>query len=230
MQHLAQVDNRNYTLDEYTHPDVDSAVLLKIEPYRLQMERIMGEKIGHADSRLYKAHPDGPLNRWFADVIHDEAEIRSDRPVDFVVQNYYGLRVEEIPKGEITLGMIYQLMPFENYLVMQDIPGTVVLELCNLIAGNDGWPVSRGISFEIVGGRADNIRIGDRPLDLEKSYRLATNDYLANGGDQCEFLRDFEQINTGVLVRDLIIDHIRGLTEDGENVRELDAEPRIVKP
>lgn len=228
VHHLANVENTNYQLEESVHPEVDSAVLHVIAPYKQTLEKTMGEEIGIARDTLYRTHPDGSLNRWVADVMHKGAEEHSDRPIDFAVQNFYGLRIERIPQGPISLGLIYELMPFENYLVMQDIPGTVVEELCNLIAGYGGWPVSKGLSFVISDGVADSIIVKGEPLNVDKIYRIATNDYVANGGDHCVFLTPFEAINTGVLVRELLVEHIESQTRMGNSIGEKDGEARII--
>lgn len=188
----------------------------------------MGEEIGIARDTLYRTHPDGSLNRLVADVMHKGAEEHSGRPIDFAVQNFYGLRIERIPKGPISLGVIYELMPFENYLVLQDIPGSVVEELCNLIAGNEGWPVSYGLSFVISDGVAESITVKGEPLNIDKIYRIATNDYVANGGDHCVFLTPFEATNTGVLVRELLVEHIESQTLKGQAVGEKNGEARII--
>lgn len=68
-----------------------------------------------------------------------------------------------------------------------------------------GWPVSH---TEIVMNASQEIvsaRINGEEIDPEKIYRVATNDYIANGGDQCHFLIGLPQKKSGMLLRDVII-------------------------
>ncbi len=227
VQHLAVVESSNFVVSEDSHIPKDSVLLVFIEPYRLQMETQMNEVVGQTRAELVRMQPDGPLNRLVADVIHDYAQIAVQEEIDFAVQNYFGLRINSLPEGNITLGNLYELMPFENYLVVLDVPGTVVEELCNLIASNDGWPVSHGLSFAIKDGNAHSIMVDGKKIDKQKIYRIATNDYLANGGDNALFFRDYAQISTGLLIRDVLIDHIRSLTLKGEFLEDKDSESRI---
>lgn len=227
-QHLAKVENTNYVVEKDTHPEKDSAILAKIAPYREKMDSIMDREIGFATTFIPRNKPDGPMNRLVGDMLHEIAEEETSGSVDFAVQNYFGLRINALPEGPITYGLIYELMPFENYLITLDVPGSTVKELCDLIASKDGWPVSKGLYFEIAENKAENISIDGIPLDSQKMYRIATNDYVANGGDDCTFLRDFEQNNTGVLIRDAIIEYIIDQAEKGIPLEDPDGVPRII--
>lgn len=227
VQHLATYESSNQLISEHSHTAKDSAMLAFVEPFRLEMEFQMNEVIGHTANELMRKQPDGPLNRVVADIIHDYAESALERDIDFAVQNYFGLRVNSLPDGPLTLGHLYELMPFENYLVVLEVPGYVVQELCNLIASNDGWPISYGLSFRIKDGNAHAIMVSGKEIDPNKTYRIATNDYLANGGDNALFFRDYPQISTGLLIRDVMIDHIRTLSLKDELLMDLGRGNRI---
>ena len=69
-----------------------------------------------------------------------------------------------------------------------------------------GWPVS-GLSFQIKENKAVNILVNNEPVQLTKNYTLATNDYLANGGDGMTFLKLIPQKQTGKLFRDAIMEY-----------------------
>jgi len=220
VQHLASAESSNIHVSDQFHPHKDTAILLFVEPYRQQFESKMNETIGHSAEKLERMQTDGPLNRVVADIIHKYAETAIEGNIDFAVQNYYGLRINSLPKGPLTLGLLYELMPFENYLVILEVPGSVVKELCDLIASNSGWPVSHGLSFGIKDGNAQSIMVGGRALENDRIYRIATNDYLANGGDQALFFRAFPNKNTGLLIRNILIDHIRTLELKGEYLKD----------
>ena len=59
-------------------------------------------------------------------------------------------------------------------------------------------------------------------LDTQKVYRILTNDYVANGGDNCDFLKNLKKETTGKLIRELMIDYIMDVKEISP-----DNQPRI---
>ena len=72
------------------------------------------------------------------------AEKKFETHVDAAFINYGGIR-SYLPKGDITIGRIFELMPFDNLIVLQEIKGDTLLSFLNFIAERNGWPIS-GIS------------------------------------------------------------------------------------
>jgi len=129
--------------------------------------------------------------------------------IDFALQNYGGLRLAMLPKGDITLGHLYELMPFENYVVIMEGDSALVQQLFDRIAQYGGWPVSRQVRFRIEEGGAVDIFIGGEPLRSGRIYRFALPDYIANGGDRMFFLREVPRKSTALLVREAVIGVLR---------------------
>ena len=110
-------------------------------------------------------------------------------------------------------------MPFENQLVVMDLNGVQVKQLLDRIATYGGWPVSEGLQFEIRDSAAINILIQGAPWKPEGSYRIGLPDYVANGGDDCDFLKPLPRVNSGLLIRDLLISDVKRkkvLTPNGQ--------------
>ena len=124
------------------------------------------------------------------------------------------MRVPFIAAGPITKGKIYELMPFDNMLTIAEVPGDVVQLLCNKIAAAKGWPVS-GIRFTIKDGAAEQITVGGQPLDEHRIYKLAINDYIAKGGDNCDFLTTVKKRYTTIFLRDVLIAYVVTLEGQG---------------
>jgi 2',3'-cyclic-nucleotide 2'-phosphodiesterase (5'-nucleotidase family) len=116
-------------------------------------------------------------------------------------------------------------MPFDNYLVVINLSGYQLTEVCHAIAAGGGWPVS-GLKFKITNGLPYQIVINDTPLDLEQQYSVAISDYLANGGDHLDMLRGLPQINTNTLLRDAFLAYFRQIQDNGEAL-QLNNEMRI---
>jgi 2',3'-cyclic-nucleotide 2'-phosphodiesterase (5'-nucleotidase family) len=128
--------------------------------------------------------------------------------------NNGGLRVP-IGPGPITVGQMFELMPFENMLSVLVLTGPQVKALCDQLAEMRGEPIA-GFSFRIqaVGEDrvAEDILIGGEPLELDARYRLVTNDYLANGGGTITPLHEpMAREDLPILLRDAFIDFVRHL-------------------
>lgn len=198
-----------------------------IAPYKTALDEQMGEVIGKTNKRLFKEKPESPLGNWLTDALQAQVQSLSSKAVDASVQNYGGIRIPELPEGEVTLGKLYELMPFDNMLVVVEMTGRVTQQFFDHIAADGGWPVSREISFVLKGKRADRLMIHGKPLDPEATYRISLPDYIANGGGDCSFLVGLPRENTGRLVRDLLIKHTRELTLQNK-LLEAQVEGRII--
>lgn len=188
---------------------VDSGIWKMIAPYKLKLDAQMNEVIASTSADLLKEQPEGTLNNFMADAIFWYAAKFSDKPIQAVVLNYGGVRIQSIGKGDITLGRIYELMPFDNSIDILDIKGEQIIDLCNLAARNGGWPVS-GIRFTIQNNKAVNITIQGNPIVEDATYRLVTSDYLTNGGDKAFMLkRNVKRQALNDKIRDALIDYLK---------------------
>ncbi|MGB4838421.1 MAG: 5'-nucleotidase C-terminal domain-containing protein [Saprospiraceae bacterium] len=216
--HLAEIKDRNYRIEKASYP-VDVHIASIIEPYKVQLDKTMNEVIGYSDEELVKGKPASTLTNWFCDVLLDESQKLVTQKIDFALQNYGGIRVPFLSKGNITVGTIYELMPFDNVMFIMELKGDVIQQFFDKMAASGGWPVSRGVYFEIAYGAAKNIKIGESPLDPERVYIAAVPDYIANGGDNMVMLLEAKSYNTGVLIRDLLINNIKENTSKGLTIK-----------
>jgi 2',3'-cyclic-nucleotide 2'-phosphodiesterase (5'-nucleotidase family) len=177
-----------------------------IIPYREKLSAEMNEVIGLASSSLEKGTGESTLGNWVADAVLSQAELIAHRFFDFAICNSGGLRIPSLPAGPITRGQIFELMPFDNYLVTMQVPGTVVGQLFDHMAESGGWPISNGVSYEIKGQKAQNIIIKNRQLDPDETYEFVLSDYLAEGGSNLDFLKAYPHQNLNIYYRDAIIE------------------------
>ena len=108
-------------------------------------------------------------------------------------------------------------MPFDNMLIIQRMKGIVLQQFLDLVASRGGWPVA-GMTMQIRDKKAVNVMIGGKSLDPEKIYTTVNSDFVANGGDNADMLRDIPQDNIGYLMRDAIFDYIKKLKSQGKNI------------
>lgn len=175
--------------------------------YRKKMDGIMNVTIGNNLQELKKEKPNSTLGNMVSDAMFLEAK-KLDSTVVAAVANYGGIRIPAIAKGPITLGKIYELMPFDNALCTVNLNGALVDTLCQYIAKAGGWPISN-FSFDMQNNTASNIVINKQALNYGSTYKFAFNDYMANGGDNCNFLVPLKKQLTGLLVRDAIIQYVK---------------------
>jgi 2',3'-cyclic-nucleotide 2'-phosphodiesterase (5'-nucleotidase family) len=195
-------------------PDAGAAAL--IQPYHDKVLAQMQEVLGVAPVALGKNPGENPIVNFVADLQRTAATQALHEPVALGVMTNGGMRAA-LPAGPITVGNIFELMPFENELLVLDAPGPVVQQLFDYAA-----PVRMAISGAtyIVGPdkRPQGILIGGQPFDPTKTYSIAISDYLAGGGDNMVFLKTVVPRPTGLLLRTAIADHIRALTKAGQPV------------
>jgi 2',3'-cyclic-nucleotide 2'-phosphodiesterase (5'-nucleotidase family) len=203
-------------------------VLRIIAPYRAELAQSMEEIIGRVPRELTKDRPESTLGNWLADLLYTEAVRYSDRPVDFAVQNQGGIRINSLPAGNMPVRTVYELMPFDNELVLMELDYTTTRSLIDHIAAEGGWPVSKHLRLRITPeGKATDITLHDRPLDPARNYVVALPDYVANGGSDSDFLVGKPHIKTDKMIRDLILLHAREAYEQGRAVTaELDGRIR----
>lgn len=187
----------------------DSQVLKMINPYKVVLDQSMQEIVGHVPSTLAKESPEGSLNNFIADALLETAVQTKPNIIPVCcVLNMGGIRLNELPAGDLTVGKCFELLPFENKLVVVTVSGTQLQDLLNLVASNKGWPIA-GIRMQMQENKAVSVTIQGKPIDLTQNYFLLTNDYMANGGDNCSMLSSAQQIALSSTMRDAFINYCR---------------------
>ena len=196
----------------------DPAVTALIAPYHDKVTSQMAEVLGTAPEALVKSSGESPLANFVADLQRERASQAFAKPIPLGVMTNGGLRAE-LPAGPVTLGSVFELMPFENELVVLDAPGPVVQQLFDY-AAHAKMAVS-GATYTITfDGQPKDIRIGGQPFDVNqnRTWDIAVSDYLATGGDNMGFFKVLTPRHTNILLRTAIADHIRALTKAGKPV------------
>lgn len=216
----------NVISDSISDPEFDRI----LEPYKSKIQALMSEVIAQSSTGLASYRPESPLSNFLSDLVLHRANLyiaskKPDSQVQFSLYNHGGIRAS-VPKGAITIENAYEIMPFENEMVLLRLNGKQVQDLADYIATRKGEGVS-GISFGMMDNRAVDVKIQGVKLDQEKTYWMVTSNYIANGGDGMKVLTWADQrIDTGILVRDAIIEHLRKMGDRGEDV-VADVEGRV---
>ena len=193
----------------------DADVLTIISPYKKDLDAQMNGIIAQLDVELTKALPECTMGNWVVDMMFDELRTGYHIDIDFALQNQGGLRIQSVSPGPMSLGKIYEIMPFDNKVTIMTTNGAKVQQLIDHIAKSGGWPISYSLHYTIDGERATDIKINGASLDLTKTYKFALPDYIANGGSDSQFLIGQERIDMDVFIRDLYIEHLTKETSLG---------------
>ena len=200
----------------------DALIKQLIEPYKQDLEKEMNEVLIISTSVFEKAQPEGALGNLVADIVFEMGN-EHYRPADFhfadfCLLNNGGLRVA-LPEGEITKGKIFELMPFENEIVIVTLSGEEVSNLFRYIIEVNGQPIS---GLQLKNSNQPNFQalIKGVPFDKNKTYKIVTSDYLSAGNDKMEFFKSALKVEaTNYKIRDAIIDYLTNEKNKGNTLK-----------
>lgn len=195
-----------------------------IGPYKAKLENEMNIVLGVSDVEMIKMKdvPESQLGNFVADLVLEFSKT-IDPATDCSILNNGGLR-NSLPKGNITVENVYELMPFDNEIVIVEMKGEDVEPLLPMIAERGGVPVAgMTMVIEKINGKnfPKEVKIRGEKFSNEKTYKMATSDYLAGGGDQMTFWEKGSIRSTGKKIRDAIIEYIRFKTDKGEHLNPI---------
>jgi 2',3'-cyclic-nucleotide 2'-phosphodiesterase (5'-nucleotidase family) len=189
-----------------------------ILPYRDSLKLNMDKVIGYASEPLIKEKPQGSLGNFVADLLLEYAKTTVDPEVQMCLLNYGGLRIAEIPEGPVTMGRIYELMPFDNQVVVLTLTPEAFDSVLLYIA--EMQPPFAGIQVQVFRGKPKYVKMNNEQYVSGKTVKIVTTDYLAKGGDSMTFLKKASETGkeTGILLRDVIKEKIISLNNKGQKI------------
>ncbi len=211
-----QFDSKNQLID--STPVQNEKLEKFVEPYKQSFHKTMSETLQISDTPLTKARPESLLGNFFADACFAYAMEYSDtaslKP-DLAIFNTGGLRTS-LPKGNITRGKIFELMPFENELVLVNISGQKLKEGLSYILEKGGEPIANA-QFIFDNQLITSATINNQAFDTLKNYTVLTSDYLAFGGDKMMFFKDpIEYKSLNIKIRDALIEYLINSRKKGQ--------------
>ncbi|MEO0570862.1 MAG: 5'-nucleotidase [Bacteroidota bacterium] len=211
---LVFIEAEELPIDEHIS-EVDS-IAAYITPFRKRIEQVLDSSLAYAPIALTKG--DGKYNtsagNFMADVLYGQAnpiyKARTGKDMDFVLLNHGGIRAD-IPKGTVNARTAYEIMPFENNIVVVELPGKFVLQLVDyLIKSNRPHPISHAQIILNGNNTLHQLKINGKPFDVNRTYHVGTSNYLVTGGDDMTFFKGMKgSVNMDYLIRNAIIDYFK---------------------
>lgn len=187
-----------------------------ISPYKDHIDKDLNTVLSYAQKEYSKN--DGNLNssigNLMADLVLEQAnpifKKRTGKTIDMVLLNHGGIRAV-IPKGSITTKTAYSVMPFENSIVITALKGAVIDSLTTYLRKSKrAHPIS---GLELVLDRNYTIKkasINNKKIIQDKTYYVATSDYLFNGGDKMAFFKKSDTFyDLNYKIRNAMIDYFK---------------------
>jgi len=217
----------------------DSAVTAVIEQYKPQIDELMTTTIAAAETTLIHVRLPGSTDPQSGEVLANGSMIaphvalamyekaKATGGCDFALQNAGALRIS-IPQGNISIGEVYTLLPFGNTLVTLKMDGKTILSMLedaierSLIqqTNTGAFPYFAGAKLTIDPNKPKNSRIVDFQLknqngewsafDSSKKYTIATNSYVAGGGDYySQMCEATDKIDTGFVIAEMFVEYAK---------------------
>lgn len=221
--YITSVSFQNTAIDEHLNT-IDSNLVLTYLPYKTKLDSDMIREISVSESEMIKNKPESGLTNLLADLLLEEGKTEAKNTglkiaPDVSFFNYGGIR-SGLPAGTITVEKVFELMPFENEMVYILLNGGQLQQFFDKIASAGGGSIG-GVTFLISNGKAKQVAVAGKPLQPEKQYWLVTNDYVANGGDELDVLRQrLDLMMTGIKIRDVIIRNFEKRQKAGLTLKE----------
>ncbi|TYB79660.1 5'-nucleotidase C-terminal domain-containing protein [Bizionia myxarmorum] len=211
---LHRIQGAQININDTLQPDADIEAFIK--PYREHVNRDLDSMLSYAPETYSKS--DGEFNtaigNLFADAVYEQSNPvflkRTGKNIDMVLLNHGGIRAI-ISKGPVTARTAFEIMPFENSIVVVGIKGSQVNELVKYLSkAKRAHPISKlhvvlNKDYEIL--EAD---ISGVVIDTSKTYYVATNDYLYSGGDHMTFFQPEESLDVlDYKIRNALLDYFK---------------------
>ncbi len=187
----------------------EPTIAAKIKDYKRQVRPQIGQVMGRLRARLVRDYrAESSLGSFVADVMREVGG------TEIAFENAGGLRAD-LPEGTVTNGDVLDALPFLNSLVVCEMRGSQIREVLE-----QGLSLERGMiqvsglraSYDMSrppGQRLIELRIGDLPIDNQKTYRVATNSFLAQGGDLYQTFLQAKQVDTGKSLSDVVMEYFQ---------------------
>tara|TARA_B110000008_G_C16922032_1_gene545146 strand:+ start:105 stop:854 length:750 start_codon:yes stop_codon:yes gene_type:complete len=191
----------------------DSSIIQLFTPYKKKMTNEITKSLSFSPKILERTDGNlqSTLGNLVADLSYEKAnelfKNKTGKTVDFSMSNYGGIRAA-IMKGDVTVSNAFELMPFDNTLVVVELNYDKIKALFNyFVAKKRAHPLSKNIQLTIKND-SYNVLINGKAIKKDRTYFVATSNYLQKGGDGMIFFSEPESLfDSNFLIRDAIVDY-----------------------
>ena len=194
-------------LDKKIDPDFSAL----IDEYTASVSYKMEEVIGNCPQAIRKSAPESPLYNLTGDALIWMAKEHMDVDADVSLYNSGGLRAE-ISAGNLTIGDVYAVYPFDNVLSIVTLKGSDLKTMFNYVASSGGLPVNSGVKLVISNKKVKSVTVDGKTIDNNRRYTVATIDYLVEL-ERYGFENAISRSDSPEIIRDYFVDYLRYLAK-----------------
>lgn len=181
--HVVGVERTRLTVDSTYDFCKDNATARFIVPYYNVIDSIMSPVVGRMECAAEIEKPESRMTNLLADIMLWSGELCGET-VDVGVYNIGGIR-SPMAAGDVTYGDVMSVSPFENKICFLSLTGEALIELFSQMASTGGECVSKGVKLVFTkDGKLKSAKLNGKDIKPKKKYRIATNDFLAQGNDK----------------------------------------------
>jgi 2',3'-cyclic-nucleotide 2'-phosphodiesterase (5'-nucleotidase family) len=192
-----------------------------VNTYKTDLDLEMNEVIGNSFEQMDYKRPESLLTNFTSDVMKKYGDEHLPGGADIGVMNVHGHRAN-MPKGAITVGNLYEIYSFDNTITFLELKGVDLKRMFDAYARIGGAGISSNVKLKIENSKVKSVTVDGKPIDNDKIYKIVTLDYLAGGNDNMSaFLDAVSTTDTGVTLRDIMIDWVREQTRQGNEIKSV---------
>jgi len=211
---VTKIEGKRITITEKQNqvPEIENY----IKPYREHINKDLDSVLAYCPETLDKSS--GKWQTTIGNLMADVSLMRGNlvfqsrekKSIDICLLNSGGIR-SILPKGNVSARNAFEIMPFENSMVVIALKGEQIFELVDFfVADKKAHPLA-GLTFTIdKNNQPKNILVQGKPIEKETIYYVGTNDYLADGGDNMTFFqKSIQKYDLEYKLRNILIDYFK---------------------
>lgn len=211
-----RVTDIKYTRISVEQTEIDLEMDSFIIPFRNHINHDLDSILAFVPITLEKTKGEWQTNigNWMADICFEKGNAilnqNSEIQIDMCLFNHGGIR-SVIPAGNVSARNAFEVMPFENKLVVAELKGVNIQELVEtFVIQKKPHPMSGGQFTFNNKNELISFKINGIPIQKDKKYYVLTSDYLSNGGDYMLFFKKSTRIiPLGIKIRDVLIENLK---------------------
>ncbi|GLQ27536.1 bifunctional metallophosphatase/5'-nucleotidase [Sulfitobacter pacificus] len=172
----------------------DAATVARMQELAKPLEELRSQVVAETSDMIEGSRDacragECPMGNLVADAMLDRVK---DQGIQVAIQNGGGLR-SSIDAGEVTMGEVLTVLPFQNTLSTFEVTGDVLVAalengVSQIEDGAGRFPQVAGLTFAFdasaePGSRISDVMVGGAPVEMDKTYGVVSNNYVRNGGD-----------------------------------------------
>lgn len=204
-------------IDSTLDKKVDPSLAKYVDKQKSLLDQKMNVVIGKSAVTMVPKVPQSLLSNYLTDLLLKNAPAYAKKGqvdhCDLCILNLGGMRTQ-LSAGNITVGNIYAISPFDNYIVFVDIKGSELKKCFQRFHPVTGKAVYSGAQVTFKNDKPVEVLVQGEPIQDEKVYKVVTLNFISEGGDKIMSGLQFEDVLfLPVIFRDFILTEIKKTTE-----------------